>query len=58
MRELNRRGDVGVRWSEKVIEKVLKVLFHYRLNENIRVSILFIKTEEYHLQAILEFDLK
>jgi hypothetical protein len=33
MRELNRRADVGVRWSEQGIENVLKVLFHYRLNE-------------------------
>ncbi len=32
MRELNRRADVGVRWSEKGVENVLKVLFHYRLN--------------------------
>ncbi len=32
MRELNRRADVGVRWSERGIENVLKVLFHYRLN--------------------------
>ncbi|HWR72909.1 MAG TPA: hypothetical protein VN604_07045 [Nitrospirota bacterium] len=34
MRELNRRADVGVRWSEKGVENVLKVLFHYRLNES------------------------
>ncbi len=34
MRELNRRADVGVRWSERGIENVLKVLFHYRLNES------------------------
>jgi len=33
MRELNRRADVGARWSDKGIENVLKVLFHYRLNE-------------------------
>lgn len=33
MRELNRRADVGVRWSDKGIENVLKVLFYYRLNE-------------------------
>ena len=33
MRELNRRADMGVRWSDKGIESVLKVLFHYRLNE-------------------------
>lgn len=32
MRELNRRADVGARWSAKGIENVLKVLFHYRLN--------------------------
>lgn len=32
MRELNRRADVGVRWSDQGIENVLKVLFHYRLN--------------------------
>ena len=34
MRELNRRADIGVRWSDKGIESVLKVLFYYRLNEN------------------------
>jgi hypothetical protein len=34
MRELNRRADVGVRWSVKGVENVLKVLFHYRLNES------------------------
>ena len=34
MRELNRRANVGVRWSEKGVESVLKVLFHYRLNES------------------------
>ena len=34
MRELNRRADVGVRWSERGVENVLKVLFHYRLNES------------------------
>lgn len=34
MRELNRRADVGVRWSEKGVENVLKVLFHYRLNDS------------------------
>lgn len=33
MRELNRRADIGVRWSNKGIESVLKVLFYYRLNE-------------------------
>jgi len=32
MRELNRRADVGVRWSTQGVENVLKVLFHYRLN--------------------------
>ena len=32
MRELNRRADVGVRWSDKGVENVLKVLFYYRLN--------------------------
>ena len=32
MREINRRADVGVRWSESGIENVLKVLFHCRLN--------------------------
>ena len=32
MRELNRRADVGARWSDQGIESVLKVLFDYRLN--------------------------
>jgi hypothetical protein len=32
MRELNRRADVGVRWSTQGVENVLKVLFNYRLN--------------------------
>lgn len=32
MRELNRRADVGTRWSSKGIENVLKLLFHKRLN--------------------------
>lgn len=32
MRELNRRADVGARWSTQGVENVLKVLFHYRLN--------------------------
>lgn len=32
MRELNRRADVGVRWSPRGIENVLKLLFHKRLN--------------------------
>jgi len=33
MRELNRRVDIGARWSPKGAENVLKVLFHQRLNE-------------------------
>lgn len=33
MRELNRRADVGARWSPKGLENVLKVLFHKRLNK-------------------------
>jgi hypothetical protein len=33
MRELNRRADMGVRWTDKGIESVLKVLFYYRMNE-------------------------
>jgi hypothetical protein len=33
LRELNRRVDIGVRWSDKGIESVLKVLFYYRLKE-------------------------
>ena len=33
MRELNRRADIGVRWSDQGVESVLKVLFYYRLNE-------------------------
>ena len=33
MRELNRRADIGARWSPKGVENVLKVLFHQRLNE-------------------------
>ena len=33
MRELNRRADVGTRWSIQGIENVLKVLFHYRHNK-------------------------
>ena len=32
MRELNRRADIGARWSPKGLENVLKVLFHRRLN--------------------------
>jgi len=32
MRELNRRADIGARWSTKGLENVLKVLFHQRLN--------------------------
>jgi transposase-like protein len=38
MRELNRRADVGARWSNNGIENVLKVLFHKRLNRNPRGS--------------------
>jgi hypothetical protein len=34
MRELNRRADVGTRWSPKGIENVLKLLFHKRLNRD------------------------
>lgn len=34
MREINRRADVGVRWSERGVENVLKVLFHYRMNDS------------------------
>jgi len=33
MRELNRRADIGARWSQKGLENVLKLLFHQRLNE-------------------------
>lgn len=33
MRELNRRADIGARWSSKGLENVLKLLFHQRLNE-------------------------
>jgi|LGOV01.1.fsa_nt_gb hypothetical protein len=33
MRELNRRADVGARWSPKGLENVLKLLFHQRLNQ-------------------------
>lgn len=33
MRELNRRADIGARWSPRGVENVLKVLFHQRLNE-------------------------
>lgn len=33
MRELNRRADIGARWSPKGLENVLKVLFHKRLNK-------------------------
>ncbi len=36
MRELNRRADVGTRWSQKGIENVLKLLFHKRLNSETR----------------------
>jgi len=34
MRELNRRADIGARWSPIGVENVLKVLFHQRLNES------------------------
>ena len=33
MRELNRRADIGVRWSPAGVENVLKVLFYQRLNQ-------------------------
>lgn len=33
MRELNRRADIGARWSPKGLENVLKIMFHQRLNE-------------------------
>jgi len=33
MRELNRRADIGARWSPRGLENVLKLLFHQRLNE-------------------------
>lgn len=33
MRELNRRADIGTRWSPKGLENVLKLMFHHRLNE-------------------------
>jgi len=33
MRELNRRADVGARWSQKGIENLLKILFLKRLNQ-------------------------
>jgi hypothetical protein len=33
MRELNRRADIGARWSSKGLENVLKLMFHQRLNE-------------------------
>ena len=33
MRELNRRADIGARWSPKGLENVLTLLFHQRLNE-------------------------
>lgn len=32
MRELNRRTDIGARWSSKGLENVLKVMFHRRFN--------------------------
>jgi hypothetical protein len=31
--EINRRVDNGSRWSERGIESLLKVLFHYRFNQ-------------------------
>jgi len=33
MRELNRRADVGARWSQKGIENLLKILFLKRFNQ-------------------------
>lgn len=39
IRELNRRADVGAKWSEKGIENVLKVLFHSRLNQNSQIQL-------------------
>jgi hypothetical protein len=36
MREINRRTDIGARWSRSGIENVLKVLLHQRLNNNSR----------------------
>lgn len=33
MREMNRIVDNGSRWSERGIESLLKLLFHYRLNQ-------------------------
>lgn len=41
MRELNRRADIGARWSPKGLENVLKVLFHQRLNESSKDPIPF-----------------
>lgn len=38
MRELNRRADVGARWSDRGIENVLKVLFDYRLNPMVNLK--------------------
>jgi transposase-like protein len=35
MREINRRVDNGSRWSERGIESLLKVLFHYRFNHQL-----------------------
>jgi len=35
MRELNRRADVGARWSDRGIQNVLTVLFHYRSMKNL-----------------------
>ncbi len=34
MRKLNRRADIGARWSPKGLENVLKLLFHQWLNES------------------------
>jgi hypothetical protein len=33
MRELNRRADIGARWSPKGLKNVLTVMFHKRLNQ-------------------------
>lgn len=33
MRELNRRANIGARWSPQGLENVLKLIFHQRLNE-------------------------
>ncbi len=34
MREINRRVDIGVRWSKQGVENLLKVKMHKRLNNN------------------------